>query len=227
VAALLSVLIAWLFYNAIWGVIFSVPFLFAIRKQYIQDCHRRHTMAEEKKFCDGIQAVSSSLSSGASPEHAFADASKELTLLYGPEDEMTRGFSGIVRKMKRGIPLERAVKEFAQTSGSESARNFADVFQSAKRLGGNLIAIIGSTVRLMSDGQEVREEIDTVLSGRWFEQRVMAAMPFALVLYLKVALPGFLNPLYGNVMGVILMSVCLGGILVSLELSRKISSIRV
>ena len=220
-------LAAWLFYDSPLGILPGIPFLYFYMKSMASDFRQRREEQDERKFRDGIQAVSAALAAGASAEHAFADGHKELAVLYGEDDGMTRNFAMIVRKSRSGVPLEQALREFARDSGSDSVRDFAEVFDCAKRLGGSLVSIIGGTVHLLSDQQEVRQEIATVISGRKFEQRIMTVMPFFLILYLKLTMPGFLDPLYGNTGGVLVMSGALAMLAGSWFLGRKISDIHV
>ena len=42
------------------------------------------------------------------------------------------------------------------------------------------------------------------------EQVIMSMMPFGIILYMQLTSPGFLQILYGNLFGIITMSVCLG-----------------
>lgn len=220
-------LASWLFYDSPAGMICGIPFLYLFLQNMAADCRERREEINGRKFRDGIQAVSASLSAGASAEHAFADGWRELALLYGDDDAMTRSFAAIVRKNRSGVPLETALREFASESGTDSVKDFVQIFECAKRLGGSLVSIIAGTVRLLSDQQEVRQEIATVISGRRFEQRIMTIMPFFLILYLKLTMPGFLNPMYGNAGGVLIMTGALAMLIFSWLLGRKISDIRV
>ena len=222
-----AALAAWLFYDSPAGLIAGIPLLYLYVQQAASDCRRRRKEQDERKFRDGIQAVAVSLSAGASPERAFADGYRELSLLYGADDDMAKSFAGIVRKNRSGIPLETALRDFAAASRSDPVRDFAEVFECAKRLGGSLVAIISGTVRLLSDQQEVKQEIETVLSGRKFEQRIMSGMPFALILYLRLTMPGFLTPLYDSPAGLLVMSGALAVMTAASLLGRKISDIRV
>lgn len=55
----------------------------------------------------------------------------------------------------------------------------------------------------------------------------MSAMPFVIVLYMRVCNPGYMNALYGNVFGIAAMSVCLIVIFLMVAWGRKITNIRV
>ena len=70
--------------------------------------------------------------------------------------------------------------------------------------------------------EEVEEEMETLLSARRLEQRVMNAMPFLIVWYVEAGNPGYFNMLYGNLPGIVLMTVCMGVYLLAYVLSEWI-----
>ena len=57
---------------------------------------------------------------------------------------------------------------------------------------------------------DTRREIRTLLAARVYEQRIMSVMPAAVLLYIRLGSGEFLEGLYHNVTGVLVMSVCLG-----------------
>ena len=59
-------------------------------------------------------------------------------------------------------------------------RDFAEIFQIAKRGGGDLRGIITNTADIIGDKQEIRREIEMVVSEKRFEQQIMRFIPFLL-----------------------------------------------
>ena len=124
-------------------------------------------------------------------------------------------------------PIEKLFYEFAAASGCEDILNFAEVFLFAKRSGGDFGRIIKSTTERIRDKMEVEEEIQTVLSGKKMEQKVMSVIPIGLLVYLRLTSGDFLAPLYGNAAGICVMTGALAAYGVALWLSEKIISIKV
>ena len=56
---------------------------------------------------------------------------------------------------------------------------------------------------------ETYHEIQTIISGKKMEQKVMSAVPFFLLGYMKLTAWDFICPLYGNPAGVLMMSISL------------------
>ena len=82
---------------------------------------------------------------------------------------------------------------------------------------------------MVGDGKEidVEREIDTIMSAKRAEFKIMSVIPFAMIGYLKLSFPEFLDVLYGNVAGVLIMSVCLAIYLISYEWGRHMVEIEV
>ena len=62
---------------------------------------------------------------------------------------------------------------------------------------------------------------------RYVVTSILSAMPFAIILYLRVCNPGYMDALYGNIPGAALMTVCLGIIVATVLWGRKIININV
>ena len=72
---------------------------------------------------------------------------------------------------------------------------------------------------------EVEEEVDTMITSKRLEQNIMSAMPFVIILYLRVCNPGYMDALYGNALGIAAMSACLVITAATVIWGRKITDI--
>lgn len=116
---------------------------------------------------------------------------------------------------------------FAEESKVEDIMYFAEIFRYAKRSGGDLMAVIKNTAQIIQQKEEVMSEVDTIISGKKMEQRVMSLIPAVIVIYLKVTAKEFIQPLYGNIAGIIIMTVCLAVYVVSDMWAKRIVNIEV
>lgn len=195
-----------------------------------------HSVREEKtrklengrgSFRDGMRSMSSALSAGYSPENAVREAAKELEQLYGSRDEVVREFKLMVRKLNMNRPVEVILMEAAEDLELDDLQSFAEVFGVARRSGGQLVSIISDTVEVMEEKQETEAEVATVLSGKQFEQKILAAFPLGLIAYLNLSAGDFFSVLYTTLLGRVVMTVCLAVYLAAMYLSWKISRIKV
>ncbi len=219
--------VAYLFYDNVWVAVMFSPFLgFYIKnKKKGKEEVQRKQLA--KQFVDACTAISFSLNVGYSIENAFVEASKELATLYGANSRIVSEFTGIVRRINNNENIENVLCEFAERSGVEDISYFAEVFKYAKRSGGDLIAIIKNTASIIRQKGEVEAQIQTVISGKKMEQRIMSIMPFGMIAYLKLTSPEMIGALYGNILGIIVMTVCLVLYTISFVMAEKIVNISV
>ena len=134
-------------------------------------------------------------------------------------------------QMNAEIKLNRNVEEIlhdlAVRSGVEEIQSFAEIFGFAKRSGGDFPQIIRTTAARISAKIEVEREVDTVIAGKKLEGKIMSVMPFFILAYLNLASGEFIDPLYGNLAGVLVMSAALLVFVGAMAINRRISDIRV
>ncbi len=206
---LVLAILARLFYDSFFALLFLWPALFLILKQDIEKKKETRLKELSGEFRDGILAVSGALSAGYSVENAFSEALKELEYLYGRERPIISEFQYIVGGIGMNQPVETLLYDFARRSDLEDVQMFAEVFAVCKRTGGNIKEVISNTAARIGEKEDIRREIDTFLSAKKLEQRIMNVVPAAILLYVKITSPGFLEGLYGNAAGISVMTICL------------------
>ena len=107
-------------------------------------------------------------------------------------------------------PVEEGLMDFGERSGLEDISNFAQVVSAAKRRGGGMVEMINQTAGMIRDKIQVQEEIHTMTAAKVFEQQVMSAVPFLIVLYIDITSPGFFDIMYETPGGRWVMTLCLG-----------------
>ena len=167
------------------------------------------------------------LKAGYSVENAFREAKKDMDLLYGEKSLISRHFERICKGLKNNIPLEKLLFAFGQESQNTDIQEFAGVFAVAKRSGGNMTEIIGRSISVISQKVEVEKEIDVLISAKRMEARIMNVVPFFIIFYINLTSRGFFEPLYHNVFGIVLMTICMAVYIAAYLLSEKIVNISV
>lgn len=203
------VILSYVFYGTFLGAIFCFPILvgyYRIRRAEL--IKKKHTLFR-LQFKDAIQSISAALHVGYSAENAVKEAQKELQILYKKEERILEELRYMVHQLDMNIPLEKVFLELAVRTKDEDVRTFSTVFSMAKRSGGDMIAIIGNTVRRIMEKIDLQREMETVIAAKKLEFRIMTVIPLAILCYMKISFPEFLDVLYANVMGIILMTVCL------------------
>ena len=140
---------------------------------------------------------------------------------------MTREIGWINAQIKLSVPVERLLLDFGRRSGSEDIENFAAVFATAKRMGGNTAGIVRETAVTISSKIDVEREIETAIAAKKYEQKIMSVMPAFIILYMQLTSPGFLSIMYTTAFGMIVMTACLAVYAGALWWGAKIVDIRV
>lgn len=217
----------WLFYRSMIALIFTLP-VFVLRLYLgAVELEREKLMDLQMQFKDAIQSISASLNIGYSLENAVVEAKKELLLIYPEDARISREMQIMVRQLRLQMAVEPVFTEFAQRLNLSDARSFVEVFIVAKKTGGNMVKIIQNTVKQIGDEIDVRREIDTILAAKKYEFRVMAVIPYGIIAYMQLSFPEFMDSLYGNAIGVGVMSVCLAGYMGAYCLGLRIIKIDV
>lgn len=220
-------LVAYTFYRS-WLVFFILlPLGLFYPLLYRRVLKEKRIFRLNQEFKEGILILAANLSAGYSIENALANSSQELDMLYGKEGMINGEFLGMSRQIQMNRTVEQVFFEFAQRSGLEDVRNFAQVFKAAKRSGGDLVGIINHTAGVIRDKNQVAEEIANMTAAKKLEQRVMNLIPFFLIFYIDQASPGFFEMMYETAAGRILMTVCLGVYGIAFWLSKRILAIPV
>lgn len=202
-------ILGFLFYRNLLGVILLVPLVYLYRKRKESSLNKDRKWRLNLEFRDGIQALSAALEAGYSAEHAMEEACKDLCRIYDENAMVIKEFHYIVNQLRMNITLESAFNDFAQRTGIEDIGSFSEVFGTAKRTGGDLIQVIKITSSIISDKIEVKREIITLITAKRLEANIMKLIPLLILIYLSVSSPGFLDPLYHNLLGIIVMTVFL------------------
>lgn len=174
------------------------------------------------QFKECMLSVSASLRAGYAVENAFVESEADMRMLFGEHSLIYQELELMRRGMVININLEELLTDLAERSGCEEISQFSQIFSIAKRSGGNLSEIIYSTTELIGQKVDVRQEIQTVLSGRRMEQNIMKGMPFGILLYIGMTSPGYFDGLYHNWQGAAIMTGCLVLYLAAVVLGDRI-----
>lgn len=220
-------IIALVFYRSVLALIGLCPLMIPLAQWFRtrrKEKARAQLMAE---FRELLQSLVTALKAGYAPENAFREAYKEMAFMFGSDSDICSELTRLLRGLDNHRTLEELLQEFAARVDVEEISEFADVFVVARRQGGNLTEILERTDGLIRDRIDVEREIHVLLSSRRYEQTVMNVVPFGIILYISITSPGFLDSMYHNVFGVLVMSGCLLGYLLAIRLSERIMDIRV
>lgn len=224
---LLFALILYLFYKSVYAFVLMIPAVIFYHRYHRRQVEKKYRQTLNSQFKDALLSLSSALRAGYSMENAVSECLEEMQRMYGIQSPIYREFLIIRNQMALGIPLETAFHDFAERSKTEDIQTFAAVFSIAKRTGGDLVEIILKTASDIASKIDTRSEIAVVIRSKKLEQNIMALMPPLIILYIDLSAGSILAPLYQNLLGRVIMTVCLAVYISACFLSRKIMKIEV
>lgn len=227
IAFLASTLAAALFYNSPWGML-GLPAAYFLAGKYLKErTKRKRRKRIDLEFKDYMHAVSAALAAGNSVERSFLRGLEDVRRLHGEKSALAEKLCRMEGRLALKEPIEHILHDFATESGSEDIESFVEIFCHAKRGGGDFIHIIETSVRRICDKMEVLEEIRSVMAEKALEQKVMCAAPLGILLFFRLSSPEFIGRLYGNLLGVSIMTAALALYGAAFALGIKIVEVEV
>ena len=220
-------LILYIFYGTFAAAPFLFPVWFLYMRDWVTDTARKKEQQFRMQFRDSIQEMSAVLKAGYSVENAIREVSRELIPLYDKDTRIRKEYNLMTHQIDMKIPAAEVLEKFAERTGQEDVEDFVNVFAAAKKSGGDSITIIRNSVRIISGKIDTEKEIQTMIASKKLEFDIMCAVPFVIILYMKLTFGEFLSVLYGNAAGMIIMTVCLCVYLAAYRIGRKIIRIEV
>lgn len=208
-----------------WGLVIPVGIWYTRWKQKEMAERRRRIL--QNHFKDVLQSLQTAVRARYSMEQSVTECRREMERLFGERDDLVRELRYMESQMQVGVPVEQLFWNLGQRSGVEEIRNFGDIFLIARRSGGNLGKILGNLAEVLGEKIRVTGEIQVAIAGKKLEQMVMSLVPGAMILYMQLTSRGFLDVLYHNLPGALVMTGCLGVYLFSFRMGRKIVRIQV
>ena len=224
---MLDAAVSYLFFESCIAFVLLLPGLVWFLREQQKTLQKMRMERIKRQFLDGIQMMSASLQAGYSAENAVREAIRELVKVYEPNDIIVREFRLISAQLAMSRSLEELFLDFGRRSAAEDIISFAEVLVTAKRSGGDLLAVIRNTVSCIRQKQETLQEIETSLSGKIMEQNVMSMIPILILAYIKLSSPEFLKIMYGNITEISVMAICFFIYVVAYFWGRKIVRIEV
>lgn len=227
VAAAVVFSVAFIFYRNCIISLFLIPLAIFYPRIKTKEIIKRRKQELNIQFKDMLYSLSSSLSAGKSIETAFRDVLKDLAVLYpDPGVFIIMEIEYIIRRLEMNNTIESILSDFAKRAHLEDLDNFVDVFVISKRSGGNIIEVIKNTSAIINDRIEVRQEIDTMLAQRKFEQKVLNAVPLFMIILLSASAEDYMQPVFTTSTGRFVMSISIILLAAAYFISKRITDFK-
>ena len=219
--------VCWLAYNSVKALPLAgvVALIFAKTQINTLKTKRKQTLLYH--FKDFASALQTALQAGYAVDQGVVSAANDVALLYGDRDVLTLELKNIAAQLQIRSRVEDLFADLGERAGLEDIRLFAQLLAIAKRTGGDMNRMLMQITRVLCDKIDTKQEIDAQIAAKAFEQKIMSLMPACIIVYMRVSFRGFIETLYGNLFGVLMMTVCLLVYAAALFWGRKIVHIEI
>lgn len=228
VAAIALFAVGYVFYHSL--ILSALLALFAVKAPKI----RTRQIIDKRKnqlslqFKDMLYSLSSALSVGKSVETGIRDSLQDLQVIYpDPETDILVELGLIFRGLGMNNTIEDMFGQFAERAHLEDIDNFVDIFVTCKRTGGDLIEVMRSTSNTIGDKIEVKQEIETMISGKKYEFNFLMILPVIMVLFLTLTSGDYMAPVFTTIVGRIAMTAAIAVFALAYVVGSKIMKINI
>ena len=225
----LTALIAYGFFDSLYGMIMLIPVGLINMKRYMIRQNKKRQEKIRQEFKEILLSVAALLQTGYSVENAFYDAKEVLVGLYGEKSELIEDLSEMNRQVAMHVSVEKAFMGIVKKYPLEEIESFGEIFLYTKRLGGGYAKYLKDTADRLEERISLRSELESMIAQKKLELSIMSVMPIAILLYMRLTGGSFLTPLYHNVTGLLVMtislfiyvgSVALGNVMITKVMNR-------
>lgn len=223
---ILGMAVCWLLYDKAWvGLIFMFA-LKPVKKVWVELKSSKGKREVESQFYDFLYFISTSLSLGRTMMQSIEEAKDNLIEIYGNR-QLVQDLETILKKNRESnIDEKDLLKELAEKNENEDMHDFFEVYEKCKTTGGDLIEAVNGAAQVIREKIEIEKEIKAMSKQSVLEGRIISAFPFAIILFLKVTGPDYLQVMYETPGGRVIMTMTLLATIVSWVLVEKFTKVR-
>jgi tight adherence protein B len=145
-----------------------------------------------KQLPDTITLIANALRAGSSFLQAIELVVRESRPPISTE------FGRVIREVNLGLPFDQALENMVRRVRSDDLELMATAISIQHQVGGNLAEILDSIAYTIRERVRIKGEIRTLTAQQRLSGYVVAGLPIGLAMFLFVAAPGFMEPMFAN-----------------------------
>lgn len=170
---------------------------------------------------DALAMMANALRAGFSFMQTVDVVAKEM------KPPISEEFGKVVREMRLGVTTEEALNSLSQRVGSDNLDLMITAVLIQRQVGGNLAQIFDSISTTINERIKMKREIKTLTAQGRASGWIIGLLPMAIGLLLYVINPGYMEPLFKEPLGQILIGSGLVSQLFGMLIIKKIVNIDV
>lgn len=210
------------------GIVFVVVGLLAIKSflpVLTESLRKKRIKKLRTQFCDYAAALTNALGSGMNMREALESACSDLQGQYAADAYIVIEAEEIINGVRNNVAIENMLGDFGARSGVQDISDFATVFQTCYRTGGDIKSVIRRTTELISEKTIISSEIETAITSNKLQANAMMVLPLIIIVMMRGMSPEF-DRSFSTVIGVIALTISAGLFIGAFKMSQKIMDIR-
>ncbi|MDO8563351.1 MAG: type II secretion system F family protein [Candidatus Limnocylindria bacterium] len=177
--------------------------------------------AFNKQLPDTISLLSNSLRAGSSFLQSIELVSRE------GQPPISEEVGRVVREVNLGLGMDEALKNLVRRIRSDDLDLMVTAIGIQQQVGGNLAEILDTIAFTIRERVRIKGEINTLTAQGRMSGYLVAFLPIALAAGINAINPGFMEPLFTQALGKILIGVSLFCMAIGFFAIQKITDIKV
>jgi tight adherence protein B len=199
VGAVLALSLFWALTGSLFIAVLAAAASFFLPKVVLANARTRRHDRFMAQLPDTLQLLSGTLKAGYSVMQALDTVVKEV------EEPTASEFQRALTEARLGLPLEVSLEDMASRIGNDDFRWVVVAMNIQRQVGGNLAELLETVAATLRGREQVRGLIRTLSAEGRLSAIILFALPFVVLGFVLLTNPGYLAPLFGNLIGWIMM----------------------
>jgi tight adherence protein B len=163
---------------------------------YLAFRRQRRRKAFHGALPDTLQLISGSLAAGLSLAQSLD------TVVREGQEPVAGEFKRVLVETRLGVPLEEALSGVAERFESRDFEWVVMAIKIQREVGGNLAELLDTVAATMREREYIRRQVNALAAEGKLSAVVLSVLPPAFLLYLFVAEPSYVSPLFHDARGI-------------------------
>ena len=228
VSGTVALLVALLFYrNILFGAVI-IPFLPRLKKFAVEILKERRRQEYLMQFKDFLFIAATSIGAGRSMKDSIEEAIPRMVDIYDEDAILVREMKLVHQRIEHGNEDDVDVlADLAALSGQEDVIDFVTIYATCKITGASLIRAMNQAAMVIIDKMTIEREIRELIRRKEQEGLIILLAPVVVILFLNLASPDYIAPMYETIRGRLIMTGMIGANVGIYELVQRIVKVKI
>jgi tight adherence protein B len=206
-----------------WGLLFVLLFFLGYLAPgfYVKYRINQRLRKFNNQLGDTLTLLSNALKAGYSFAQAIDTVAKNAVAPIGDE------FARAVREMNLGGSPDEALQNITKRVASADFDLVATAYSIHRTVGGNLAEILDNIAYTIRERVRIKGEIQTLTAQARASGTIITALPILLAAFMFFVTPSYFKPMFGNIVGWVLIAIGAFMIFIGNMIIRRIVAIEV